>query len=126
MMVRKSCLEQLGYLDEQYLAWQDDSLCLSMAKKNYRFKHCEAIVAHMFPSSNSISRNSGYKFQGIKRIVGTYKKDIIENNGRFRYLLWKMRILLNHINMQDRTLLNRFLAKILRKYLSWHFEHIWG
>lgn len=124
IMARKNCIEKVGYLDEKYLAWQDDSFIISFVKNNFRLMHCETVVAKMQPSDNQISSNFKNKLQGIKRLVFMHKNDILETNGKIRYLLWKLRILLDVL--ETKNVVYKIPKKILRKILSIFFEHIWG
>jgi len=124
IMVRKTCIEKIGYLDEKYKAWQDDSLVLSLIKNNFKLKHCGKIVAKINVSDNQISLNSEYLFQAVTRIVYMYRKEIIETNGYYRYFLWKLRILLNYLKTKKNTPVIRIFIKVLRKYLNTQFEHL--
>jgi len=124
IMARKSCIEKIGYLDEKYLAWQDDSFIISFVKNNFSLMHCEAVVAKTRPSNNQISSNFKNKLQGIKRLVFLHKNDILETNGKFRYLLWNLRILLNIL--ETKKGIYKIPKKILKKILEIFFEHIWG
>jgi glycosyltransferase involved in cell wall biosynthesis len=126
MMVRKKSIEQIGCLDENYLAWQDDSLVLSMFMHGAKFRHCGEIVCKMRPSNNQISSNFNYKYQGIKKIVECYQKEIIEANGQMVFFLWEMRIFLDYLRAKPRTMINRALCKMLSRFLLLYFEHIWG
>jgi len=124
IMARKNCIEKIGYLDEKYLAWQDDSFIINFVKNNFRLMHCETVVAEMQSSDNQISSNFKNKLQGLKRLVFLYKNDILETNGKFRYLLWKLRILLDILETKNG--IYKIPKKILRRILGIFFEHIWG
>lgn len=124
IMARKKSIEQIGYLDEKYLAWQDDSFVLSFIIGGFNIKHCENIVAKMYISDNSISLNFKNRLQGVSRIVSIYKEEIINTHGKYRYFLWKLRILLNKIKVSAKK--NNLIIKLLENFLSTQFEHIWG
>lgn len=124
IMARKNCIEKIGYLDEKYLAWQDDSFIINFVKNNFRLIHCETAVAKMGASDNKISFNFKNKLQGVKRIVFLHKDDILETNGKFRYLLWKLRILLDILETKNG--IYKIPKKILRRILNVFFEHILG
>jgi len=126
MMVKKSRLEQVGFLDEKYKAWQDDSLVISFVKEGFTLRHCECIVAEHFSSDNQITSSYKNRLQGVSRIVDIYKNEIIKTNGYFRYFLWQLRILLNYLETKKNTYFNMKMKNLLRKYLSTQFEHIWG
>jgi glycosyltransferase involved in cell wall biosynthesis len=126
MMVKKSSLEKVGFLDEKYKAWQDDSLVISFVKEGFTLRHCECIVAEHFSSDNQITSSYKNKLQGVSRIVSIYKQEIIATNGYFRYFLWQLRILLNYLETKENTYFNRKMKNLLRKYLLTKFEHIWG
>jgi glycosyltransferase involved in cell wall biosynthesis len=124
IMARKSCIEEIGCLDENFLAWQDDSFIISFVKNNFRLMHCESAIAKMRGSDNRISYNFKYKLQGVRRLVSLHKNDILETNGKYRYLLWKLRILLDVLETKNG--IYKIPKKILRKVLHIFFEHIWG
>ncbi|MDR2573392.1 MAG: glycosyltransferase [Desulfovibrio sp.] len=128
IMIKKQCVEKIGFLDENYLAWQDDSLIVSCILNNFNLKHCGDIVASFSPfgSNNRISSTYSNRLQGISRIVATYKNEIIRTNGRYRLFLWNLRILLNFLETKSNNFVNRITKKILKKFLGQQFEHIWG
>jgi glycosyltransferase involved in cell wall biosynthesis len=126
IMVKKSCIEKIGYLDEKYKAWQDDSFVVSSIKKGFILKHSGGNVSKHHSDDNQITSNYKNLYQGVSRIVNTYKNDIIQTNGYYRYFLWQLRILLNYLGTKKNTRINRLIKSCLRKFLLTKFEHIFG
>jgi glycosyltransferase involved in cell wall biosynthesis len=56
IMARKLCIEKINYLDEEYEAWQDDSIVLSFITKNFGLKHCGKAVVKLYASNNQIKK----------------------------------------------------------------------
>lgn len=92
IMVRKSALEKIGYMDETLPAWQDDDLIVSIGMK-YKIEHCKRPVAVIVSSRKSVAKNKENLYLGCKNLVEKYKEEIISYASLFRYCLWKIRII---------------------------------
>ncbi len=92
IMVRKCVFEEVGYLDESLLSWQDDDLVVSIGMR-YRLQHCQKPVAVIIDSKKSIMKNHKSLYQGCKGIVKKHKEEIIKYDSYLRYYIWRIRIL---------------------------------
>lgn len=131
IMVRKSVLEDIGYLDERLKSWQDDDLVVTVGMK-YKIRHCLKPVAVIVASCNSISKCSDNVYQGCNGIVKKHKKEIIKYASYIRYLIWQVRIFSlwakckeQHEEGRNRKLIYRCFYLIANKMISPFFRHMY-
>lgn len=92
IMVSKSALESVGYLDENMISRQDDDVVVSVGLK-YKLQHCKQVVAIIGFSEKSIISNQKNVYLGFKRIIKKYKNEIIKYASYQRYCLWQVRMI---------------------------------
>ena len=92
IMVSKSALESVGYLDENMISSQDDDVVVSVGLK-YKLQHCKQVVAIIGFSEKSIISNKKNLYLGRKIIVKKYKNEIIKYASYRRYILWQIRLI---------------------------------
>jgi glycosyltransferase involved in cell wall biosynthesis len=92
MASRKKIIE-IGYLSEEFPAWQDDDFVLSMSK-NYEIDYCDDNVAAFAPltRNDNISLNYRSAFIGCKLLIEKYHNEIYNHFGYKYILLWKLRL----------------------------------
>jgi glycosyltransferase involved in cell wall biosynthesis len=91
MLISKSCFETVPFPSSKFPAWQDDDMVLTLGK-SFPMLHCEQIVAVMYGSGSSISRDLSRAATGCRMIVGKYWWDILTYHGPIRLALWGLRI----------------------------------
>jgi glycosyltransferase involved in cell wall biosynthesis len=91
MLISKSCFETIPFPSCEFPAWQDDDMVLTLGK-SFPMVHCEQIVAVMYGSDSSISRDLSRVATGCRMIVGKYWWDILTYHGPIRLALWGLRI----------------------------------
>lgn len=133
MMVKKNVFDVCSLLDTHLKSWQDDGLVLELNKHNKKMYHCGCAVDENRLSKNSITSNYWNLYEGCRCIVKRYKKDILREKSVFRFVLWKMRILLNWFRAKEQTGKNSIekwtyekLFQLLFLVLKPFFRHIWG
>lgn len=133
IMVRTNVFSSCALLDTNLKSGQDDGLVLELDKHNKKMYHCGCAVAEVGIVPNSISSNNWNLYEGCKYKVALYKKDIIKESSLFRYVLWKMRILLDLVRAKKQTCKNdtgkwiyEKLFQLLFLFLKPFFSHIWG
>lgn len=92
IMVKKSALESVGYLDENMISRQDDDVVVSVGLK-YKLQHCKQVVAILGFSEKSIVSNKKNVYLGFKIIINKYKDEIRKYASYRRYLLWQIRMI---------------------------------
>jgi len=80
MLIRKACLEEIGYFDERLPRFIDMDLCMRLSKK-FKFKHIrEPLVKYCM--TEGISTNSAATIIAEKLLLQKYYDDI-KNNRKF-------------------------------------------
>jgi glycosyltransferase involved in cell wall biosynthesis len=152
IMVRKDCFPMTGYPDLHFPSWQDDDMVLTIGKI-FPILHCDRAVAIMHSSSDSITSNWSRVAKGCRLIVSKYKDDIVKYHGRFRLVLWYLRVVRAYLyswyqrsqkryqsivrtrdlaRLPLRILLPlysgflQFGVGLLTRYLKLHFEHMYS
>lgn len=133
IMVRKNVFTSCPLLNTNLKSGQDDGLVLELDKYNKKMYHCGCAVAEVGIMPDSITANNWNLYEGCKYKVSLYKKDIIRELSIFRFVLWKMRILLDLMRAKAQTCKNgtgkwiyEKLFQTLLLTLKPFFRHIWG
>lgn len=132
IMVKKSVFETVPLLDLNLKTGQDDGLVLELDKKGKKMFHCGHIVASVGTVGDQISTNNWNLYEGCKYKVKYYKQDIIREKSLFRYILWKVRVLLAWTRAKARSGDQGLKSKIYEKLFQLlllivkpFFRHIW-
>lgn len=135
IMVRRESLRDVPLLDTELLAWQDDDFILQLAIKKKKMFHCGKVVAEMTygAGEENITCNFQKRYLGCKKIVKKYKNEIISEQSEIRYVLWKLRVLLDWLaaksqNSDDKISKYLYNKVYVRLYniLKRYFYHIYG
>lgn len=93
IMVRRSVFETIPLLDTGFKSCQDDDFIMQLALNNKKMFHCGRVVAEMHSGSGQITSDFNKLYEGIKRMVKKYRKQIAGEVSCGRLLLWKIRVL---------------------------------
>lgn len=107
--VRKSNVDWCDVLVD-LPAWQDDELCLVASKKGI-VKFVDAVCAQNFISTDSISKNTKKKMDGLICLLDKYQAEIVIHFGYSRIVLWKLRVLSLWIEYQGQNLITEETKK---------------
>lgn len=102
IMVRKKVFDTVPLLDTKYKSWQDDDFIMQLELNNKKMFHCGKVVARFYSSNGRITSNYDNLYEGSKRIVNKYKKQIVSEISYGRLVLWKIRILGNWLRKNSR------------------------
>lgn len=132
IMVKKDIFKSVPLLDENLKSGQDDGLILELDKHGKKMLHCGQIVAEVGTKGERITTNNWNLYEGCKYKVKYYKKDIIQGKSLFRYILWKMRVLLAWTRAKARSgdhnlksKIYEILFQVLLMIIKPFFRHIW-
>lgn len=134
IMVKRNIFNTCSLLDMSLKSWQDDGFVLDLNKHNKNMYHCGYTVSKfILAADNRISYNYQNLYNGCKKIVMLYKKDIIRGKSIIRFFLWKLRILLDWFRAKEQVCKNNKqkwiyekLFQLLLLILKPFFRHIWG
>ncbi len=81
-LIKRECLEKIGFLDERVVAYQEWDTFLRISK-HYRFQLIdEKLAVYHCHSGETISKDLGKDIQGYSYIVKKHQLEIIKNCGR--------------------------------------------
>ncbi|MDE5818728.1 MAG: glycosyltransferase family 2 protein [Lachnospiraceae bacterium] len=132
IMVRKSVFQEVPLLDLEQKSWQDDALVLMLDKHKKKMYHCGEAVSEIKEGEERITANYKNLYEGVRRIVKLYRRDILKEKSIFRVLLWQLRIWRNWAYYKWRGGAKRALWFYHAVFLVCddicvhHFRHIWG
>ncbi len=117
IMVEKSALKKVGYLDERLKCWTDDDLVLSIGFR-YGVRSCNKFVAVICKENSSMTTNKDNAYLGLKHLLNKYQTQIISYAGVKRLILWYIRLLGAYCFARERSA----NGSKVKKYL-YHFLH---
>lgn len=131
MMVKREVFETIPLLDVQYKSWQDDDFIMQLELHNKKMYHCGKVVARMYSNEGQITSNYNNLYEGCKRIVNKYKRQIISEISYGRWILWKIRVLRDWLrkNSIGNKINNKIFKKLfvrVNKLCLKYFKHVWG
>lgn len=132
IMVRRSVFQEVPLLDLEQKSWQDDALVLMLDKHKKKMYHCGEAVSEIKEGEERITTNYKNLYEGVRRIVKMYRRDILKEKSIFRVLLWQLRIWRNWAYYKWRGGAKRALWFYHAVFLICddicvhHFRHIWG
>jgi glycosyltransferase involved in cell wall biosynthesis len=98
MMIRASCLVDVGYPTSSFPAWQDDDMVMTIGG-HYGVFHCGSVVAVARGSGvDSISADRLKQAHGCWSIVQKYRARIIHDHGCRHLMLWYLRAACTYVD----------------------------
>lgn len=92
MMIRASCLDDVGYPSASFPAWQDDDMVMTIGGSHDVF-HCGAVVAVARGNGvDSISASRMNQAHGSLRMVQKYRARIVQDHGYRHLIVWYLRV----------------------------------
>lgn len=133
IMVRKKVFNNMPMLDTGYKSWQDDEFIMKLEFYGHKMYHCEKVVAKMSWGADQISKNYESQYQGCRKIVKQYEREIKKETTSARLILWKMRVLRDWLQKEYMCRGNTIQRGIYQaaflavdSICSKHFRHIAG
>lgn len=131
IMVRKSVFIDMPLLDIEFRSWQDDDFAVQLMLHNKKMYHCGKVVARIHKDNPGITSNYSNLYEGCKRIVNKYAREIASETSFGRVLAWRLRVLCNWFRKgtQGRGITRKvcvIIYVVLNKICSLLFKHIWG
>ena len=82
LLIRKTCFDQVGYWDTQFRCFQDDDLCIRLAKQ-YQFEVVREVLAVVHRGAvGQLTRNRSQYAGGWYQLIHKHEREILRVVGR--------------------------------------------